>query len=176
MSDFMVVLLWCSLMICLAAAGFWDVKARRIPNRWIYLWYFFGFGVYACSGWLAALGYLVRSAVAVGLLFLLFLCRMMGAGDVKCIALICGYLGFSDGALVAASGMMIGALWSLGKLIHGNLAGERMGYLLAYFRRVFQERRITAYYVPERDGREVTVPLALCLLLGLIYVIFLKCR
>ncbi len=168
-----IMLRWCSLIICLAAAGLWDIKARRIPNPWIYFWYFFGFGVYACSGWLAVLGYLVRSAAAVSLLFLLFLFRMMGAGDVKCMALICGYLGIPDGLWVIASGMGIGALWSLWKLLHG-LAGERIGYLYAYFRQVFQEKRIIAYYIPERDGRKVTLPLVFCLFLGLICVFLLR--
>ncbi len=161
------MLLRCSLLICLAAAGLWDLRAGRIPNRWLLFWYLTGFGFYVRGGWLAAAGYLVRSVAAVGLLFLFFLCRMIGAGDIKCMALICGYLGFSSGIRVIGAGMVMGAGWSLGKLLAGGLFRERIRYLTAYIGRVFHEKRIIAYYVPERDGRAVTLPLAFFLFLGL---------
>ena len=87
----------CGMVVCFAAAGLWDLLAGRIPNRWLAFWYTAGFVYFACSSWLAAAGYLVRSAATVGLFFLLFLCRMMGAADIKCMALLCAYLGFGAG-------------------------------------------------------------------------------
>lgn len=162
------LLLKCSLLICLAAAGLWDLWAGRIPNRWLMFWYIIGFGVFVRSSWLAAAGYLVRSVAAVGLLFLFFLCRMIGAGDIKCMALICGYLGFSSGLRVIGAGMLMGAGWSLGRLLGRGLLRERIRYLTAYVGRVFHEKRIIAYYVPERDGRDMALPLGFCLFLGLV--------
>lgn len=170
MFDGMIIhsmLLRCSLLICLAAAGLWDLRAGRIPNRWLLFWYIVGFGIFVRSGWLAAAGYLVRSAAAVGLLFLFFLCRMIGAGDIKCMALICGYLGFSPGIRVIGAGMLMGAVWSLGKLLTKGLLRERIRYLAAYIGRTFHEKRIIAYYVPERDGADAVLPLGFCLFLGL---------
>ncbi|MDO5415847.1 MAG: A24 family peptidase [Lachnospiraceae bacterium] len=168
------MLLICSLVICLAAAGLWDFQAGRIPNRWLAFWYAAGAGYFVCSGWLAAAGYLVRCAAAAGLFFLFFLCRMIGAGDIKCMALICGYLGFASGFRVIGIGMIIGAVWSFAKLIHGNLFWERMSRLTAYVRQVFHEKKLIRYYVPERDGREVTLPLAFCLFWGLAVFVFFR--
>lgn len=161
------------LLICLAGAGLWDLQAGRIPNRWLGWWYLVGFGLSACSGWLAAAGYLFRSAVTVSILFLFFLCRMIGAGDIKCIALICGYLKLPYAARILGMGMVVGALWSLFKLVRKRLVGKRLRYLLLYIERVFHEKRVIEYYVPERDGREVTLPLAFCLFLGFgLYLLF----
>lgn len=161
------VWLRCGLIFCLAGAGLWDLWNRRIPNWWLTFWFALGLGYLLNSGWLAAAGYLARNAATVGLFFLFFLCRMMGAGDIKCMALICGYLGVASGFFVIGTGMVFGACWSLGKLLCQKQFRERFGGLAVYIRRMFQEKRLIAYYVPERDGKEVTLPLVFCLFWGL---------
>lgn len=160
------VWLRCGLIFCLAGAGLWDLWNRRIPNWWLTFWFALGLGYLLNSGWLAAAGYLARNAATVGILFLFFLCRMMGAGDIKCMALICGYLGVASGFLVIGTGMAFGACWSLGKLLWKKQFRERFGGLAVYFRQIIQEKRLIAYYVPERDGKEVTLPLVFCLFWG----------
>ena len=162
----------CGMVVCFAAAGLWDLLAGRIPNRWLAFWYTAGFVYFACSSWLAAAGYLVRSAATVGLFFLLFLCRMMGAADIKCMALLCAYLEFGAGFRVIGSGLVIGAGWSLARLLHRRLLRERLSRLTVYIGQTFRWKRITAYYVPERDGEEAVVPLVFCLFWGLAFCIF----
>jgi len=91
---------------------------------------------------------------------------MIGAGDIKCIALICGYLKLPYAIRIIGMGMAVGAVWSFLKLVQKKLVRKRLRYLLAYIRQVFHEKRIIEYYVPERDGKEVTLPLAFCFFLG----------
>lgn len=81
----------------------------------------------------------------------IFLCRMMGAGDIKCMALICGYLGFASGFFVIGTGMAVGACWSLGKLFYRKQFRDRLGLLTAYIRRTIQEKRLIVYDVSEED-------------------------
>lgn len=170
----MNLLLHCSLAVCLAGAGLWDLRTRRVPNTWFAVWFVSGFGVMVSSGWLTAAGYLVRSAATVGGLFLFFLCRMMGAADIKCMALICAYLGFASGGMIIGSGMVFGACWSLGKLLYRKRLRERFGCLTAWFGRVVQEKRVIAYYVPKRDKKGATVPLVFCLFVGYCWVWLLE--
>ncbi len=165
------------LVICLAVAGLWDVRAGRIPNRWIAFWCIAGLVCFACGSWLAAAGYLIRIVVTVSLFFLLFLYRMMGAADIKCMALICGYLGFETGFRVIGTGLLIGACWSLALLLRRRLLRDRLRRLTAYIGQTFHGKEITAYYVPERDGKEIVVPLVFCLFWGLVLsIVFARGR
>ena len=114
-----------------------------------------------------------RLAAVTGAFFLLFLCRMVGAGDIKLAALICGYLGLSAGVLAIGSGFLIGAFWSLIKMAERKILLTRLFCLLAYIRHIFQTGKLTAYYDPVRDGYDVVIPLGLCLSLGTLgYMVF----
>lgn len=97
---------------------------------------------------------------------------MMGAADIKCMALLCAYLGFGAGFRVIGSGLVIGAGWSLARLLHRRILRERLSRLTVYIGQTFRWKRITAYYVPERDGEEAVVPLVFCLFWGLAFCIF----
>lgn len=163
------VFLVCGMVICFAAAGLWDLAAGRVPNRWLAFWFAVGFVYFACSSWLEAAGYLARSAAAVSLFFLFFLVRMMGAADIKCMALLCGYLGFGTGFQVIGTGLVIGACWSLARLLRRRLLQERLYRLIAYIGQTVREKKITAYYIPERDGKEGVIPLVFCLFWGLVF-------
>ena len=81
-------------------------------------------------------------------------------------ALICGYLGLSSGARAIFYGFLIGAIWSLIKLMGSGGFISRFSYLLTYIRYVIQTGKITAYYRPERDGYDMVIPFGLCLFLG----------
>jgi prepilin peptidase CpaA len=110
--------------------------------------------------------FLFRMVLVTALFFVLFLCRMIGAGDIKMAALICGYLGFQTGASAIFSGFLIGAFWSLIKMIGNGIFIYRFSYLLTYIRYVFQTGKITAYYCPQRDGYDMVIPFGCCLFLG----------
>ena len=96
------------------------------------------------------------------------LCRMIGAGDIKVMALIVGFLGPFQGADVLAAGFCIGAAVSLFKLLRRGILQQRLIYFMVYIRHLFQTKQITAYFKPERDGYDVTIPFVACLFLGTI--------
>lgn len=110
--------------------------------------------------------FVLRLGIVTAAFFLLFLCRMIGAGDIKLAALICGFLGLRAGALAVGSGFLIGAFWSFIKMAERGILFTRLSCLLAYIRRVFQTGKLTTYYDPVRDGYDVVIPLGLCLFLG----------
>lgn len=172
------------LFFILAAGSYFDVREHRIPN-WLVL-----IGVAAglfLSGLAAgieggnqavlcgAMSFLGRFFAVIAAFFLLFLFRMMGAGDIKIIALICGYLGYGSGFAAVAGGFLIGAFWSLVLMTVKGSIFHRFSYFLTYFRSFIQTKKITAYYSSARDGYEAVIPLGFCMFLGtLLAVVFFQ--
>lgn len=145
----------------MAAGAFWDIESRRIPN-WLMA---SGVAVGAAAGGLRFIGLF---AAVVIVFFPLYLCRMIGAGDIKVMALIVGFLGPFQGADVLVAGFCIGAAVSLFKLLRRGILQQRLIYFMVYIRHLFQTKQIIAYFKPERDGYDVTIPFVACLFLGTI--------
>lgn len=150
------------ILTLLAGGAFFDIKGRRIPNWWILSGAVLGLYLHRQEpAW-----FLVRMLAVTALFFPLYYCRMVGAGDIKLMALACSYCGLSGGASVIFIGFLAGAVWSLVKLIYDRSFLARFSYLTAYVRRLIRTKEVTAYYSPARDGYHMTIPFAVCLFLG----------
>lgn len=163
-----VFLLW----VILSGSAVWDLRERRVPNLWL------AAGFLACMAavfWEESRGsagvYGAGAAVicgvgsaftAVAVTFPLFLFRMMGAGDLKLMGVICGCLGIGAGLEVIACGLAVGAFLALARLMRGGRLRRRVSYFIAYFKRYFLTYEITAYYDPKRDGYGDSIHMALC--------------
>lgn len=145
--------------ICLLTVSILDIRFHRIPNWWLVLWAMIGL-VYR------SVGFLLPALTVTAVCFPLFLCRMTGAGDIKLMALICGYLGFWPGIWAIGYGFLAGAVFSLFRLISQKSLKTRLCYLFAYIGRIIQTKELSAYYDARRDGYENTIPLGACLALG----------
>lgn len=147
---------------------------HRIPNWWILTALLCGLGLATLAAaegriGLAAGGYLLRVLICVMGLFPLFFLRMFGAGDIKLMAVITGYLGIRGGAAAITYGCFVGAILALVKLLVRKNVHQRLIYLFVYFRRLFQTKEIVPYYRADRDGYGVTIPFAACLLMGYVW-------
>lgn len=167
------------LLLVLAAAAFYDAQEHRIPNWWIAIAMVCGFllclletGAQPFTAGLKEGGFfLVRMAAVTALFFPLFLLRMIGAGDIKLAALICGYTGFTGGAAAIGLGFLIGAVWSFLKMMANRSLTKRFSHLIVYIGQVYHSKKITAYYDPAKEGTEAVIPLAVCLFLGTVLTI-----
>lgn len=149
----------------LAGAAAWDLWTHRIPNKWLGFW--LAVGILGNLGDLpAVLAFLGSGALAAAVTFGLFVFRMIGAGDCKLMALVCGFLGIWDGGRVILAGLVIGGGWSLGKLVWEGQCWERWYYFQSWLSRSLKTRSRIPYYVSERDGFRAAIPLAVCLLGG----------
>lgn len=157
------------LLVCLSGGAIYDVRHYRVPNWWIAVGAAVGIGLEVFTGqgppWGAA-GFLLRAAAAVTVFFMFFCCRMIGAGDIKLMALICGYLGMKAGAEAIGCSFLVGAIWSLFRLIRLRILLKRLFYFTAYIRQVLTTGTMEEYYNPLSDGYEITIPFALCLTVG----------
>ncbi|SEU02922.1 prepilin peptidase [Lacrimispora sphenoides] len=162
------------LLLILGAGAFYDVREHRIPNWLVLSGIILGIllEIPGPENPFGGLLFLLRLVIVTGIFFLLFLCRMIGAGDIKLTALICGFLGLRTGALAVGLGFLIGAFWSFIKMAGSGSLFTRLSCLLAFIRHVFQTGKLTIYYDPVRDGYDMVIPLGLCLFLGTLGSVF----
>lgn len=165
-----------SLSVCAVA----DLKDHRIPNSSLaagcvavlgaLIW-----DALECGGWSMAVNavslFWGRLALAGILGFPFFLLRMTGAGDVKMMAVIVAALGGGRGAAAVGIGLCLGAVLALGRMLRYGSICQRFLYLFAYIGRVFRNKTLEAYYLPERDGTECVIPLGACFWAGALAVI-----
>lgn len=152
------------------------MKERRIPNWWSLGAVLCGLGLCiltAAQGDAGreVLGYMLRMAAATAVLFPLFLLRMMGAGDIKMMAVMAGCLGVSDGACAIGLGFIVGAILALVKMTVQKSLRKRLAILVAYIRRLFLTKEIVPYYRAERDGTGAVIPFTLCLFVGYLWFV-----
>lgn len=119
---------------------------------------------------LRAAGYGGRMLLAVILLFPLYRWGMTGAGDIKIMALLVGWLGLKGGLAAGAAGLILGAVLALGKMLRHGSVIQRFLYLTAYIRQTFQEKKIGEYYNEGRDGFTCVIPLGACFVVGALLV------
>ena len=178
-------MLFILVFLFLAGGAAWDVKTGMLPNRYLLFWLVIlgGYTVILgdmpgsdasalAAGVLRLLVFGGRILLAVIVLFPLFFFHMLGAGDVKWMALLCGALGFSSGVLVIFYGLAAAAVWSLFCLVRKRLFFQRIRYFLNYMMNLPQMEEVIPYYSKTRDGREAALPLAPFLFLGYLFWLF----
>ncbi|MDD3719005.1 MAG: prepilin peptidase [Actinomycetota bacterium] len=113
-----------SIFLWMFAAGvtYYDLRYRKVPNRFVLLSAAGGFALAAAGGWSACRAGLCGMLLGFALLFPAFLLRMVGGGDVKSLAVI----GLATGP---------GLLWI--SFLRGAVAGGLAGvFVLAVRTRV----------------------------------------
>ena len=159
------------LLVVLLGGAWYDIREHRIPNWWCICALVGGFiltWTWALPGenlWQLLL-YGGRILAVTVLWFPLFWLRMIGAGDIKLMALMAGYLGFRAGARAVLYGFFIGAILAFLKMLVCINLHQRLRYCFAYFRRLFLTGERMPYYEASRDGRTVVIPLGFCLMAG----------
>lgn len=131
-------------MLLLFLSALSDLKTDRIPNGFILLGIASGILCGILSGrdlWA------VPSSVFLAFLLLypLFQIGVMGAGDVKLFVMIGCFYGARDLAYIMAGAFVIGAVFSLAKLIAERNGRESFLYFFSYLHETIRSRRIKPY-------------------------------
>ncbi len=146
-----------AMTILLAVSSVSDMYHYRIPNAVV------------VSGWLAGLAFRWNSAgmagmgagifcIVMSIVFLLPLYGVggIGAGDVKLLSVVSGVYGLGFWMKTGVVFAVLAAVISIIHMISRKILIKRLRYFFHY---IFWNRTDT-YYDPERDGREMVVPLA----------------
>lgn len=129
-------------MLLLAALA--DLKTDRIPNGYI----LFGI-ILGLSGSLLADKDLWKSfgSMLAAFLFLypIYKIGALGAGDVKLLIMVGSFYAMREFMVILAGAFVIGAVFSLIKLLAEHNGRERMLYLFSYLSEIMQTRQWKLY-------------------------------
>lgn len=153
------------LLLIMIGAGVWyDLHSYRIPNEVILI----GFGaglIYRCWEGDVAKG-AIGLLLPILLLYPLFYIHALGAGDIKLFAVIGMFLGYPDIFYFIISAFFFGAGLSVIQIVrYGNLK-SRMYYFICYISNYLRTKKVEAYYMEDRDGRQPVIHFSLAILLA----------
>ncbi len=155
--------------IVLGGAAYTDVRYKKVYNLWLLFW--MAAGIYICG-----IKFLPPMAVTLAVLFIFHVLGMIGAGDIKLISLVFAYLGFKDGFIVAAAGMIFAAVYAFYKLYTSGILFDRLMYFKNYLIYTFKNNSINKYYDINKDNKNLALPLSPFILTGfLIWRLYSLC-
>lgn len=107
--------------------------------------------------------------VSILLLWPLFLVRGIGAGDIKLLSVISCYYGLKFWGETGIIFLFFAGCVSIVQILKQKILRKRFQYFINY---VLYDRK-SKYYLPERDGRSMTIPLAPLLAVAY-YFVYIK--
>ena len=123
-----------------------DLKQQKVDNLWILF------------GWIAGIGYrfyqlqlrgiplfFVGSVVPIAVLYWLFYFRMIGAGDIKLLSVIGGFIGPDLVIMCIGWSFVFGAMLSVLILALCDNLIERILYFIDYWKTLLRTKKIVSY-------------------------------
>lgn len=160
----MLKLAWTLLLLLIAVAT--DVTSGRISNRLIALGIVTGFCFriweFGAKGLFLSV---IQIIFPVILLFLLFLMRALGAGDIKLFSVIGSIWNLKILCYCIIFSFLTGAFISLIKLLYQKNLLARLNYFCRYVQDCFVGRSITVYD-RQSDGKQNTIYFSISILIG----------
>lgn len=143
-----------------------DIRSFRISNRLIVSGLIWGCFFQTMEWGVGGIGvFLLNVSIPVILLYLLFLIRVLGAGDIKLLSMIGGIWGFRVLGVTIAVSFLAAAFLSLCKvLIHQNLI-LRLRVFREYMGRLLTSGRLLKY-PQDSKGEQHIVHFSLAILIG----------
>ncbi len=155
---------WTLLLLITAVAM--DVRKGRISNRLICLGTISGILIRI---WESGIEGLILSVIQIFIpvivLFLLFLMRALGAGDIKLFSLIGSIWNLKVLCSCMFFSFLAGAVMSLAKLLYHKNLLVRLNYFCRYIRECFLIKSIGVYR-RQSDGKENTICFSMAVFVG----------
>lgn len=154
----------------LSGAAYTDILYGRIYNNYLLVFIFIGIV-------LKGMDFIFYFMLSLCFGFVLFLFSVIGAGDIKLLALIYGLQGYLDATIITVSGLVLAAIYALYHLISKNLLLSRLNYFRDFVVLCLSTKTINKYYDMKRATGELTMPLAPWFWLGFVlWRIYILCR
>lgn len=156
-----------SLLVIVMAAVLCDLQSRRIPNGIIATGLAWGLVQQLFShGWIGIILFGGGCLIPVMVFGVLYYFRMIGAGDIKLLGVLGGFLGPYTCISITLTALLFGGLIALFLLIRGHLFVQRFYYLADYISHYSNKKEWKSYLsgVGEEARFCFSVPVLLSLL------------
>ena len=133
--DFIGSLILVCLLCLLTAAVQMDIQTSRISNRLILAGLMIGYiRNLSGYGWKGSIYFLIQISLPVLVFYLLFLMRVLGAGDIKLFSVISCCIGIENSIKIIFFSFIIAAVLSYIVLIRNKNLYSRLNYFFCYIR------------------------------------------
>ncbi len=159
------------LLHFIGAAVLWDITQKRIPNEVIITGLFLGVTYQLwCFRWMGLLFFLSGAMLPIVLLWILYYFRMIGAGDIKLLCMIGGFLGPTGGFYSILDTFLIGGVISSILFLKRRNFFSRLCYFKRYLFQYLETRQWEPYRKPEDEDSHLyfSIPVFLSVL---VYVV-----
>lgn len=160
----MLKISWTLLLLTIAVAT--DITSGRISNRLICLGIVTGFFFRIWeSGARGLFSSVIQIIIPVVVLFLLFLMRALGAGDIKLFSMIGSIWSFQVLYYCMIFSFLVGAVLSLVRLLYQKNLFTRLIYFCRYVQEAFETRSIKTYD-RQSDGKQNIIHFSIAIMTG----------
>lgn len=166
------ILKYIVVFLILIIATIQDFRCSKISNILVILGYSISF-IYQVIYEVNILLWLCGILLPIVMLFLLFYLKMIGAGDVKLLSVIGGFVGGRNSIQIFIWALFIGAVWSLLKMLrYGNLR-TRFSYFFHYIYCLITNHSRIPYREKGTNQKSYTIQFSFAILLAYIgYYLF----
>lgn len=148
------------VLLLISIASYMDVKYKKIFNPLIFIFLVLGTVSYR-------LDFILHFTIGILLFIIFYILGILGAGDVKLLALIIGYLGYEDGLCIIAIGMIAAAIYGAYYFCSKKILYAKLIYFIDYVRFCIKNHKFQQYYM-DKDSVSI-MPMAQYFLIGFIF-------
>lgn len=143
------------ILLLLVVAVAMDFFFDKIYNEWILISLTIGL---AYAVWSAGAGGLIRAIISMTIPFMilypLFMIGGLGAGDIKLLAVMGCFFTWKELMICLLGSFLIGAVFSLLKMVAEKNFLQRLTYLLSYLHDIFKNRAWKLYELEIQEKKE----------------------
>lgn len=148
------------------------MRFGRVSNRLIMSGLIAGFYFKLAEyGWYGIYYFLRNISVPVILLYLLFLMRVLGAGDIKLFSMIGGILTVGELYRCMVYGFAAGGIFAIFYLVKEKDGRERLLYVVKFLVRCISQKQLVSYEA--FNGKKLTMAFSIPIFAGTIAALYL---
>lgn len=114
-------------------------------------------------GSIGVLHFSINAIIPFVVCFIFYLLHLFGAGDIKLFSIISSFYNFKFCLFVMTVALVIGAVFSIIKMIHKRNFLDRFRYFSEYVKKVMNGNRPCAYYDRDTCGDDGIIPFTICI-------------